>query len=280
MSLKRILVASLHAIKNAAYSARIALTLCLFGLASGCATVPAGQVNDPLEPFNRVMFGLNDGIDMVLLKPAATVYKAVLPGFVREAVGNFFANLAEPWVAVNAALQFKGAAALETALRFGVNTFFGFGGVIDVAGGMGIERRNEDFGQTLGFWGANPGPYVVWPFFGPSNFRDSIGLVVDFQGDPLNRDPNVLTTERDTLSIIRLLDFRANLLKAGNLLDEVALDKYTFTRDVYLQRRRSLVFDGNEPPEPEEPPEEPPEKSPEKSPVPATQQSPKIEASK
>ena len=257
MSLKGVWVAGQIAIKYIANCGRSALTIFAFCLVSGCATVPAGQVNDPLEPFNRVMFGLNDGIDTVLLKPAATVYKAVLPDFVREAFGNFFANLAEPWVAVNAALQFKGAAALETMLRFGVNTFFGFGGVIDVAGGMGIERRNEDFGQTLGYWGANPGPYVVWPFFGPSNFRDSVGLVVDFQGDPLNRDPNVLTTDRDTLSIVRLLDFRANLLKAGNLMDEVALDKYTFTRDVYLQRRRSLVFDGNEPPEPEEAAEEP-----------------------
>lgn len=256
MSVKGLFRVGLYAIQYIAKTARPLLTILGFCLVSGCATIPAGQVNDPLEPFNRVMFGLNEGIDTVLVKPAATVYKAVLPGFVREAFGNFFANLAEPWVAVNAALQFKGAAVLETVLRFGVNTFFGFGGVIDVAGGMGIERRNEDFGQTLGFWGANPGPYVVWPFFGPSNFRDSLGLVVDFQGDPLNRDPNVLTTERDTLSIIRLLDFRASLLKAGNLMDEVALDKYTFTRDVYLQRRRSLVFDGNEPPEPEEVPEE------------------------
>lgn len=257
MSLKGFWGSLQLAIEYIANSGRSALTILTFCLVSGCATVPAGQANDPLEPFNRVMFGLNDGIDTVLLKPAATVYKAVLPDFVREAFGNFFSNLAEPWVAVNTALQFKGQATLETILRFGVNTFFGFGGVIDVAGGMGIERRNEDFGQTLGYWGASPGPYVVWPFFGPSNFRDSFGLVVDFQGDPLNRDPNVLTTERDTLSIIRLLDFRASLLRAGNLMDEVALDKYTLTRDVYLQRRRSLVFDGNEPPEPEESPQEP-----------------------
>ena len=274
MSLKGIRVASLFAMQYIANSVRSVLTIFAFCWVSGCATVPAGQVNDPLEPFNRVMFGLNDGVDTVLLKPAATVYKAVLPDFVRQAFGNFFGNLAEPWVAVNAGLQFKGQAMLETMLRFGVNTFFGFGGVLDVAGGMGIERRNEDFGQTLGYWGINPGPYVVWPFFGPSNLRDSVGLVVDFRGDPLNRDPNVLTTERDTLSIVRLLDFRANLLKAGNLMDEVALDKYTFTRDVYLQRRRSLVFDGNEPPEPDDSPEEVKPNRP----GPASQNAPKAEA--
>ena len=251
MSLTWVLKKLKLAIFRIAKNARMALTISAFGFMSACATVPAGQVNDPLEPFNRVMYGFNDGLDTLLIKPAATVYKAVVPGFVRQAFGNFFANLGEPWVAVNAALQFKGAAMLETMVRFGVNTFLGLGGVIDVAGGLGIERRNEDFGQTLGHWGAGPGPYVVWPFFGPSTFRDTFGLGADFLGDPLNRDPNVLTTERDTLSIIRLLDFRANLLKAGNLLDEVALDRYTFTRDVYLQRRQSLVFDGNEPAEPD-----------------------------
>ena len=274
MSLKGIRVASLFAMQYIANSVRSVLTIFAFCWVSGCATVPAGQVNDPLEPFNRVMFGLNDGVDTVLLKPAATVYKAVLPDFVRQAFGNFFGNLAEPWVAVNAGLQFKGQAMLETMLRFGVNTFFGFGGVLDVAGGMGIERRNEDFGQTLGYWGINPGPYVVWPFFGSSNLRDSVGLAVDFRGDPLNRAPNVLTTERDTLSIVRLLDFRANLLKAGNLMDEIALDKYIFTRDVYLQRRRSLVFDGNEPPEPDDSPEE----AKPNRPGPASQNAPKAEA--
>ncbi len=233
---------------------RMALVVAGFSALTGCATVSSPQPHDPWEGLNRVTFGFNDALDTVLLKPAATVYKAVTPSFFRTAVGNFFSNLAEPWVAVNTALQLKGQATVETVLRFAVNTTLGFGGLLDLATEVGIERRNEDFGQTLGFWGAGPGPYLVLPFFGSSTVRDGVGLSLDFQGDPVNREPNLVTTTKDTLSILRLIDFRASLLSAGNLLDEAALDKYSFTRDVYLQRRRSLVFDGNEPPEAEEAP--------------------------
>jgi phospholipid-binding lipoprotein MlaA len=241
------------AAKQAFARMRLALAAAGLSLLFGCATVPAGTVNDPFEGFNRSMFSFNDGLDKVILKPAATVYQAITPKFVRTGFSNFFANLGEPWVAVNAALQLKGQATVETLLRFAFNSVFGLGGVIDVATEVRLERRNEDFGQTLGYWGAQPGPYLVLPFFGSSSVRDGIGLAVDFQGDPLNRDPTLLTTDRDALSIVRLLSFRESLLGAGNLLDEVALDKYTFTRDVYLQRRRSLVFDGQDPPEEEEP---------------------------
>jgi phospholipid-binding lipoprotein MlaA len=223
-------------------------------LAVGCATVPAGTVNDPFESFNRSMFSLNEGLDNVVLKPAATVYRAVTPSFVRTAVSNFFSNLSEPWVAVNAALQLKGQAATETVLRFAVNTVLGLGGVLDIASDMNLERRYEDFGQTLGFWGANAGPYLVLPFFGPSTVRDGMGLVVDFQGDPVTQAPNITSNERTGLSVLRLVSFRESLLRAGNLLDEAALDKYTFSRDIYLQRRQALVFDGQEPPENAEPP--------------------------
>lgn len=233
---------------------RMGLAAAGLSLLVGCATVPAGTVNDPYEGFNRTMFSFNDGLDRILLKPAAEVYQAFTPRFVRTGFSNFFSNLAEPWVAVNAALQLKGQAAVETVLRFAFNSVLGFGGVLDIATEVRLERRYEDFGQTLGFWGAQPGPYLVLPIFGPSSVRDGIGLAVDFQGDPLNRDPTVLSTERDALSIVRLLSFRESLLRAGSLLDEMALDKYTFTRDVYMQRRRSLVFDGQEPPEEEEPP--------------------------
>lgn len=218
-------------------------------LATACATVPAGTVNDPYEGFNRSMFSINEALDKAVLKPAATVYRAVTPSFVRTAVGNFFANLAEPWVAVNAALQLKGQAAVETVVRFGVNTVFGLGGVLDIASEMNLERRNEDFGQTLAFWGTNSGPYLVLPFFGPSTVRDGLALVVDYQGDPVTVNPNLTSNERTGLSVLRLVSFRESLLRAGELLDEAALDKYTFTRDVYLQRRQALVFDGQEPPE-------------------------------
>ena len=223
-------------------------------LAVGCATVPAGTVNDPYESFNRSMFSLNEGLDKAVLKPVATLYQAVTPGFVRTAVSNFFANLSEPWVAVNAALQLKGQAAAETVVRFGVNTVFGLGGLLDIASEMNLERRNEDFGQTLGFWGANSGPYLVLPFFGSSTVRDGMGLLVDFQGDPVTQAPNLSNNERTGLSILRLASFRESLLRAGNLMDEAALDKYTFTRDVYLQRRQALVLDGQEPPDTLEPP--------------------------
>ncbi len=228
-----------------------------FAALTACATVSNPQSHDPWEGLNRVTFGFNDGLDTVLLKPAATVYKAITPSFFRTAVGNFFSNLAEPWVAINTALQFKGLATVETLTRFAVNSTLGFGGLLDLASEIGIERRNEDFGQTLGYWGAGTGPYLVLPFFGPSNVRDSIGLGLDFQGDPVNREPTVLTTTKDSLSILRLVNFRSSLLSAGNLLEEAALDKYSFTRDVYLQRRKSLVFDGNEPQEAPEAPDAP-----------------------
>ena len=226
----------------------------LTGAMTGCATVANPQPHDPWEGFNRVTFTFNDALDTVLLKPAATVYKAVTPTVFRTEVGNFFSNLAEPWVAVNSALQLKGPATAETIMRFAINTGLGLGGLLDLATEFGIERRNEDFGQTMGFWGVDAGPYLVLPFFGSSSVRDGVGLGVDFQGDPVNRDPTVVTTAKDTLSILRLVDFRASLLSAGNLLDAAALDKYSFTRDVYLQRRKSLVLDGDEPPEPVEAP--------------------------
>lgn len=222
----------------------------LLGVLSGCATVPSPVAQDPLEGFNRRMFDLNDGLDQVILKPAATVYKTLVPGLVRAGIGNFFGNLAEPWVAVNAALQLKGVAAIETVLRFATNTVFGLGGVLDIASDMNLERRNEDFGQTLGYWGVPPGPYLVLPFLGSSNFRDGLGLVPDYRADPVQLQTN--PTIKDTLSAVRLLEFRASLLKADDILGIAALDKYSFVRDIYLQRRKNLVYDGNEPPEPAE----------------------------
>ena len=186
------------AAKQAFARVRLAVAAGGLSLLFGCATVPAGTVNDPFEGFNRSMFSFNDGLDKVILKPAATVYQAITPKFVRTGFSNFFANLGEPWVAVNAALQLKGQATVETLLRFAFNSVFGLGGVIDVATEVRLERRHEDFGQTLGYWGAQPGPYLVLPFFGSSSVRDGIGLVVDFQGDPLNRDPTLLTTDMHT----------------------------------------------------------------------------------
>jgi len=216
---------------------------------NGCATTP-GTRGDPLEGINRAVFSFNETLDDVLLRPVATGYQAVLPEIVRDSVDNFFSNFNDAWSAVNQLLQAKPAAALEMGLRFGVNTVFGFGGLVNVAG-AGIERRSEDFGQTLGRWGMPPGPFLVLPLLGPSTLRDSAGLVLDIQAVPeafLEQGP-----ERWALGALHIISVRAGLLSATRALDEIALDKYSLVRDGYLARRRNLVYDGDPPYEPEEP---------------------------
>jgi phospholipid-binding lipoprotein MlaA len=230
----------------------VALLLC--GVLAGCATGPNANPKDPLEPFNRGVYEFNDAIDRGVLKPVATAYKDVTPELVRRGVGNFFNNIEDAWSFVNNVLQFKAEGAATSLIRVGVNTFIGLGGILDVATEMRIERYTEDFGQTLGRWGVGAGPYIVLPFFGPSTLRDTVALPVDKTvGDPVTRIEDIPV--RNTLWALRLIDNRAQLLKAGEVLDEVALDKYTFIRDSYLQRRRNAVFDGN-------PPEEEPEADP------------------
>ncbi len=230
-----------------------ALVLC--AVLAGCATGPNANPKDPLEPFNRSMFEFNDALDHAVLKPVATAYKDVTPELLRRGVGNFFNNIEDIWSFVNNVLQLKGEGAANSIMRVSVNTFFGLGGILDVASEMQIERHPEDFGQTLGRWGVGAGPYVVLPFFGPSTLRDTVALPVDKTvGDPVTKIDDIPV--RNTLWTLRLVDNRAQLLKAGDLLEEVALDKYTFFRDSHLQRRRNAVFDGN-------PPEEEPEAEPE-----------------
>jgi phospholipid-binding lipoprotein MlaA len=167
---------------------------------------------------------------------------------VRTGVSNFFNNLWEPWTAFNALLQGKPVAVAETVLRFGFNSTFGLGGLIDMAGGIGIERHDEDFGQTLGVWGFGAGPYLVLPLMGPSTFRDTAGLAADYRGDLPQRLPNLDAVS--ALSVTRLVNFRASLLGAERVVEEAALDKYSFVRDSFLQRRLYQIHDGNEPPEP------------------------------
>jgi phospholipid-binding lipoprotein MlaA len=219
--------------------------LIVLALLSGCATGPNANPRDPLEPFNRGVYQLNDAVDRAVLKPVATAYQDVVPSLIRRGVNNFFANLQDAWSFVNNALQFKGESAADSAVRFGVNTFIGLGGVLDVATEMNIEKHTKDFGHTLGYWGVAPGPYLVLPLLGSSTLRDTVALPVDFQGDLVGSIEHVPT--RNTLIALRLVDDRANLLKASAMLDEVALDKYTFVRDAYLQRRRSAIYDGNPP---------------------------------
>jgi len=229
----------------------------------GCATVQQarggpGQKLDPWENWNRKVFAFNEGLDTYVLKPVATAYSNIVPQPVRRGVDNFFANAADAWSAVNNVLQGKGQAAFEDVVRVTTNSFFGIGGIFDVASEIGIERHKEDFGQTLGRWGFGAGAYVVWPLLGPSTVRDSIALPLDRAASPA-----LLINDGRTqvgLTGLQIINARANLLGASQVLDDIALDKYTFLRDAYLQRRRSLVYDGNAPDadgdgEPDVPPE-------------------------
>lgn len=211
----------------------------------GCASVQTPDPRDPLESFNRGVFVFNEGLDQAVIKPAATVYRDVTPLLVRIGVGNFLGNLEDAWSSVNSLLQFKLRHAVDNFMRFGVNTTFGLFGVLDVAGEMQIDRHSEDFGQTLGAWGVGPGPYLVLPLFGPSTLRDAAALPVDFSGDLASHANDV--GARNFLRVLNVVDIRAGLLGVSSALDEVALDKYSFARDAFLQRRRGAVYDGNPP---------------------------------
>lgn len=217
-------------------------------LLQGCATGPGANPGDPLEPFNRAMFGFNEGVDRAVLKPVATVYRDVTPQPVRTGVTSFFGNISDVWAIVNNLLQGKGEYAADSLARVTTNTLWGLGGIFDVATELKIPKHSEDFGQTLGVWGVGSGPYLVLPLLGPSSVRDSAGLIVDYQLDVVSQARNVPV--RNSLTTLRAVNVRANLLGAGDVLDQAALDKYSFTREIYQQRRTSLI--GNAPAEKEE----------------------------
>jgi phospholipid-binding lipoprotein MlaA len=214
----------------------VALLGLVLGLAA-CATGP--DPRDPLEPWNRKVSGFNETVDSLVLKPAAIGYREVVPPLARTGVANFFSNLSDVWSTANNVLQLRPQNAAESWMRVGVNTLFGVGGIFDVATDMGIERHREDFGQTLGRWGMETGPYIVLPLLGPSTLRDTVALPVDRWGDPTSAfEPGAETA----LYVLRAVDVRSNLLRASSVLDDVALDKYSFTRDAYLQRRRAQIW--------------------------------------
>jgi phospholipid-binding lipoprotein MlaA len=214
--------------------------LLVLALMQGCATGP--NPRDPFEPFNRSVTRFNDGLDEAVVKPVARAYQDVVPSPVRTGVSNFFGNLSDVWTLVNNVLQLKPQAAAESLMRVSFNTVWGLGGVLDWATEMGIERHREDFGKTLGRWGVQTGPYLVLPVLGPSTVRDAAALVVDSKGDLVMQVDNV--SGRNSLYVLRLVDLRASLLRAGEVLDQAALDKYSFTRDAYLQRR-GVVLESN-----------------------------------
>ena len=214
--------------------------------ASGCASTGGSDPRDPLESFNRAMFSFNDGVDKTVLKPVAEGYRAVFPSMVRTGVANFFSNLEDFWIAVNQLLQGKVQNGVSDGARLLVNTTIGILGLFDVASEFGLDKHNEDFGQTLAVWGIGSGPYVVLPLFGSTTLRDGLSrFTLDRRADPVVNVNHVPT--RNTLFAERLVSKRADLLELGNVVDEAALDKYSFSRDAYLQRRESLIHDGNPP---------------------------------
>ena len=218
---------------------RLVATAIAAACLGGCATGPQANPADPLEPFNRGVAKFNDTVDEAVMRPVAVGYEKVVPQMVRTGVSNFFSNLGDAWSAVNSALQLKLGDAAENWMRFTFNSVFGFAGVLDIASEMNIERHREDFGQTLGHWGVPAGPYVVLPLLGPSTLRDTVALPVDWQGDPLTYVKPEVT--RDGLYVLRVVDVRSNLLRASDVLEGAALDRYSFLRDSYLQRRRAEI---------------------------------------
>jgi phospholipid-binding lipoprotein MlaA len=225
--------------------ARLALALVLAALATGCATTGRGETSakDPWEGLNRGTFALNEGLDVVL-KPVAKGYDFVMPGFAKEGVNNFFANLDDIPTGLNNMLQGKPGQGFADLGRFVVNTTLGVFGLWDVATPMGLEKHEEDFGQTLAVWGVNSGPYLVLPLFGPSNLRDGPARVVTpswFYGEWFG---DGASWGLFGLDVVRT---RANLLQSEGVLDAAALDKYSFIRDAWTQRRRRATFDGSPP---------------------------------
>lgn len=216
--------------------------LLLSGL-GGCATT---SPHDPLEPYNRAMFQFNDTMDKALIKPVAQGYETIVPRPVRLGVNNFFSNLGDVWIGINNLLQGKFANAISDFGRVAVNTTLGFYGVLDIASEAGLEKHHEDFGQTLAKWGVGSGPYVVLPLLGSSTVRDTVAKVVaDNRVDVVTQSEHVPT--RNSAFVLRTVDTRAEYLNAGNVLDQAALDPYTFARDAWLQRRLNQIYDGNPP---------------------------------
>ncbi len=214
-------------------------------LASGCASLGGDDPRDPYEGWNRGVYRVNDKLDQYVARPVATGYRKVVPGEIRDRVRNFFGNIGDVFIGVNNFLQGKFADGFNDWVRVGFNTTVGILGIHDVATDMGYEKHDEDFGQTFGRWGMGPGPYLILPVLGSSNVRDGIGKGLDFYTDPINEtDP---WQAQWGLVTLRLVQTRADLLDASRILEEAALDRYVFQRDAYLQRRRSLVYDGHPP---------------------------------
>ena len=224
----------------------------LVGALVGCASIPAGvepSPHDPWEPFNRSVFEFNEGLDAYVLKPVVAGYRFVLPEFVRDGIYNFFSNYSDIYTALHNLLQGKPDYAFSDLMRVVVNTTFGLGGLIDMATPGGLPKHKEDWGQTFGVWGIPSGPYVVLPFFGPSNVRDTFGTAADLESDYLFSYVKDIGL-RNSITGLRVVNARNTYYEAGDLLDGAALDKYSFVRDAYIQRRAYQINEGRDDEEP------------------------------
>jgi phospholipid-binding lipoprotein MlaA len=217
----------------------------LLALALCGAVVAEENPRDPYEGFNRSMFAVNEAVDKFTAKPVAQAYDMVTPLPVKAGVGNFFGNVGDLWIGVNSALQGKFGDAGVDLGRLLINSSVGIFGFFDVASELGLEKHEEDFGQTMAVWGVGDGGYMFWPIIGPRTVRDTAGWVVDSYADPVWRARPIAT--RNSMVALRFVDIRASLLPAEKVVDEAALDKYAYIRDAYLQRRRNQIFDGRPP---------------------------------
>jgi phospholipid-binding lipoprotein MlaA len=227
-------------------TSRLAIVAVVVALLSGCHTVPKDQRDprDPFESVNRSIYKFNDRVDRAVVRPVARAYRTVLPQFVRTGVGNFFSNIGDVRVVLNNTLQGKFTTAYADFGRVVINSTLGIAGIFDIATEAGIEKHQEDFGQTLGWYGIPDGPYIMLPVFGPSNVRDTVGFGVDWLTDPITYvDP---VSARNQFTATRLVNRRAELLDATTVL-KTTFDPYQFMRDAYLQRRRNLIYDGKPP---------------------------------
>ncbi|MGG1949386.1 VacJ family lipoprotein [Trinickia sp. NRRL B-1857] len=224
----------------------LAATLTAAALLVGCASPSDRTPGDPFEPMNRAVFKVNDTIDSTIAVPIAKGYQKVTPHPLRTAISNFFSNLGDLNNIANELLQLKITDATEDLIRFAMNTTFGIGGLIDFATPARLPKHHQDFGLTLGRWGVPSGPYLVLPIFGPSSFRDGVGLAVDTRFSPFIYAP---TDARKPLYGLQFVSARSDMLGATNILEQAALDKYSFVRDAYTQQRRAaLGADAAKPP--------------------------------
>ncbi|HLP97839.1 MAG TPA: VacJ family lipoprotein [Sideroxyarcus sp.] len=214
---------------------------------TGCSSIPGiskySQQKDPFETFNRSVYSFNDSLDRAVVKPVAQGYAKVMPSPAKTMVNNFFSNLDDVVVTANDLLQFKFKQAASDGCRVLFNSTFGVFGLINIA--HRLPKHDEDFGQTLGYWGVPSGPYLMLPALGPSSIRDGGGLYADSFTSVISNTKHI--PSRNTAWAVKGLNTRANLLEQEKVLDDAIIDRYSFLRDAYLMRRQSLVYDGNPP---------------------------------